>query len=86
MAIEELGCRRDDGVNDFTAQEPAVERLLNALDFVLNTDVQEPGEFYEVIKCASEQHTLNKTLCEPIEEVESFHRQDKQDKFRIGYH
>ncbi len=83
MAIEELGCRRDDGENNFTAQEPAVERLLNALDFVLNSDVQEPGEFYEVIKCASEQHSLNRTMREPIEEVEGFHRQDKQDNFRL---
>lgn len=93
QAIEELNCRRDDGVNNFTNEEPAVERLLNSIDFILNTDVEHPGEFFEFIKCALETLPRQNLSHQPMEQVlEREQRQlkaippqlcDSQEKFRL---
>lgn len=69
QAIEEINSRREDGVNNFTNEEPAVERLLNSIDFVLNTDVEHPGEFFDFMRTALESLPRQTLSHLPLEQV-----------------
>lgn len=83
QSIEEFNACRDMGMNNFTNQEPAVERLLNALDFIFNTDVLHPGEFFMFMKSALEDVPRTLLSHKPMEEVVERQLPDVQDSFRL---
>ncbi|CUG05835.1 Hypothetical protein, putative [Bodo saltans] len=83
QAIEELNCRREDGFNHFTSDEPAVGRLLNALDMIFNTDVEHPGEFFDFIKCALESIPRQAIIHQPLEQVVARNIEDRVENFRL---
>jgi hypothetical protein len=83
QAIEELNCRREDGFNNFTSDEPGVGRLLNALDMIFNTDVEHPGEFFDFIKCALESIPRQPITHQPLEQVVARNNEDRVENFRL---